>query len=95
MLNVLDIIQNGEVKPTRIMYRANLSYKLLKDVLENLVSQELISEVDTTSIMRKRDKRTNTVYDITPKGQNVLKYFYNARGLLQINNSFSPLQISR
>ncbi|MHA2393520.1 MAG: winged helix-turn-helix domain-containing protein [Promethearchaeota archaeon] len=94
MINVLEVVQNGEKKPTRIMYQSNLSYKLLKDVLESLVNQELITAMEPTTTGRKRDKRTNTLYVITPKGQNVLRYFHNARGMLQIENQFTPFHIS-
>lgn len=77
------------------MYQSNLSYTLLKNVLDDLVNQELISEIDQTLKKRKRDKRTNMMYEITSKGQNVLKYFNNAKGLLQIEDSnLRPYQVS-
>jgi predicted transcriptional regulator len=43
-VEVLDNIKNGETKPTRIMYSCNLSWKSLKDILQNLSEQELLME---------------------------------------------------
>jgi predicted transcriptional regulator len=95
LLNVLEIIHKGETKPTRIMYRANLSYKLLKNVLDTLIQQNLILKIDSTNNNnRKRDHRTNTLYEITLKGQNVLRYFYNARGLLETESNFNPFRFT-
>jgi predicted transcriptional regulator len=95
LLNVLEVIQKGENKPTRIMYQSNLSYTLLKDVLNKLINQELIIEKNPAIGYRKRDKRTNKIYQITTKGQNVLRYFHNAKGLLQIETKYGPLQTQR
>jgi predicted transcriptional regulator len=84
MINVLEIIQSGEDKPTRIMYQANLSHQVIKEVLDDLVNQELISEKDLSSIRQKRDKRTKKMYEITLKGQKVLRYYHNSRSLVQV-----------
>lgn len=92
-IDVLEVIQNGEAKPTRIMYQSNLSYSLLKNTLNSLVEQGLILEIEPSSRRGKRDGRTNTVYHITPKGKNVLQYFQNSRTLIQVGNS-KPLQAS-
>jgi predicted transcriptional regulator len=74
-LEVLSIIKSGTHKPTRIMYQANISWQPLMRVLSSMVNQGLVEEVDTTSLRRKRDKRTSKVYNITMKGEYVLKYF--------------------
>jgi len=80
-LDVIQIIKNGTRKPTRIMYGANLSWKPLQHILRSMVSQELIREVDARD---GRDKRTNKYYEITQKGENVVKYFRRAKGLLEL-----------
>jgi predicted transcriptional regulator len=80
-MDVLWVIKGGTRKPTRIMYGANLSWKPLQSVLKSLVSQDLITELDASN---NRDKRTNTVYELTQKGENVIKYFNQARHLLEI-----------
>ena len=80
-LDVLWIIKNGTRKPTRIMYGANLSWKPLQRILSSMVSQGLIREVDARG---GRDRRTNKTYEITQKGENVVKYFNRAKDLLEL-----------
>jgi predicted transcriptional regulator len=92
-LDVLKVIKQGTNKPTRIMYGANLSWKLLQNILSSLVDQSLIVEIDTSD---SRDKRTNTIYDITNKGESVIRYFERAKGLIEVDEpDFNPLQIAR
>ena len=78
-VEVLDNIKNGETKPTRIMYSCNLSWKSLKDILQNLSEQELLEE---TVVEGK--KRSKKLYHITPKGENVLKYYRMVSGLIEV-----------
>lgn len=80
-LDVLWVIKNGTRKPTRIMYGANLSWKPLQQILKSLVSQGLIRAVDASE---SRDKRTNTCYELTQKGENVIRYFNRAKELLEL-----------
>lgn len=92
-LDVLKVIKDGTKKPTRIMYGANLSWKLLQGILESMVVQDLIIEVDASNT---RDKRTNKYYDITSKGDSVIRYFERAKGLIDVDEpDFNPLQIAR
>jgi len=85
-LNVLDIIHEGESKPTRIMYEANISWDPLKRVLRSLVSQGLIREIETWTT-RKYDRRTKKHYEITKKGENVIRYFKRAEILLEFEET--------
>jgi len=78
-LDVLWVIKNGTRKPTRIMYGANLSWKPLQRILASLVSQDLLRPIDAS---KNRDKRTNTCYELTQKGENVIQYFNRAKELL-------------
>ena len=57
----------------------NLSWKSLKEILENLTEQGLLEE----SVMpgKKRSKRE---YNITMKGENVLKYYRMVSGLIEV-----------
>ncbi|MBS3107722.1 hypothetical protein J4468_02295 [Candidatus Woesearchaeota archaeon] len=45
--DMLISIQNkgGKIKPTHLMYKANLSHKLLNTYLDELVSKEMVSEI--------------------------------------------------
>lgn len=78
-VEVLECIQEGEEKPTRIMYNCNLSWKSLKEILDNLTEQGLLEE--TVIPGKKRSKRQ---YEITLKGENVLKYYRMVSGLIEI-----------
>jgi predicted transcriptional regulator len=92
-LDVLKVIKEGTKKPTRIMYGANLSWKLLQGILGSMVSQGLIEEIDASD---SRDKRTTKVYEITSKGDSVIRYFDRAKGLIEVDEpDFNPLQIAR
>jgi predicted transcriptional regulator len=92
-LDVLKVIKDGTTKPTRIMYGANLSWKLLQGILNSMAAQDLIEEIDVSD---SRDKRTNTVYQVTTKGDSVIRYFDRAKGLIEVDEpDFNPLQIAR
>lgn len=80
-LDVLWVIKSGTNKPTRIMYGANLSWKPLQKILGSMVSQGLITEIESGG---RGDKRTTKVYRMTQKGENVLQYFSKAKELLPL-----------
>jgi len=79
-VEVLSQIKQGERKPTRIMYSANLSWKSLKEILDSLVSQGLIEE----ELVGRSSKRAKKRYEITDKGENVLEYYSVVSGLIEI-----------
>ena len=81
-LEVLKVIKEGTTKPTRIMYGANLSWKMVQGVLNSMVDQDLIEEIDRS---KSRDKRTNKVYQVTTKGVSVIRYFDRAKGLIEVD----------
>ncbi len=92
-LDVLNVIKEGTTKPTRIMYGANLSWKLVQGILSSLVTQGLIDQIDLST---SRDKRTNRIYNITKKGDSVIKYFNQAKKMIEVDEpEFKPLQIVR
>jgi predicted transcriptional regulator len=68
--DVLEAVERGVHKPTRIMYSTNLSWKTLREVISVLTSKGFISEEEV-----KNSKR----YRITEKGRNVL--FYRRKSL--------------
>ena len=90
-LEVLKIIKNGTSKPTRIMYQANISWQPLTRILTSMVSQGLVEAIDTNSqSRRKKDKRTKNIYQITMKGEQVIRYFRGAKEL-QLDELGMPL----
>ena len=78
IFDILIAIQNkgGRIKPTHLMYKSNLSHKLLNTYLEELIGKELvvIEEVKT----RKRQSATKTVV-ITEKCLGFLAEFRRMR----------------
>jgi len=73
-IEVLEIVMKGEAKPTRIMYSANLSWKVFQNILTNLITRGLINENEEPAGKDRDVKR----YEITESGMNVLKYFRKA-----------------
>ena len=63
--DVLQVIELGVEKPTRIMSKANLTYKMLQDIVATLVHNQFIRE--EISGTKKR-------YFITRKGKNALHH---------------------
>lgn len=79
MLDVLTAVQNGEKKPTRIMYAANLSWTPTQRILSSLVQQGLLSERVNTGGGRSKRR-----YEITEKGVEVLDYFEGSKEVLDV-----------
>jgi predicted transcriptional regulator len=74
-MDVLKAIKKGTNKPTRIMYRTNLSWNPLTEVLDAMIEQNLI----------EAEKHGRHIfYKITEKGRNVLNYFDEALELIEI-----------
>lgn len=83
--NKLDIVNDmlasisekgGKIKPTHLMYKANLSHKLLNSYLEELVSTHLIKEVA---------EGQNKYFVLTAKGSEFLGQF---RKMKEFQKSF-------
>ncbi len=74
-LDVLKTIRKGINKPTNIMYKCNLSWMPLKEILNSLIKQNLLI------LAEMGNRRT---YEITEKGRDVLRYFDKAQELLVI-----------
>ena len=73
-LEILRAVNRGENKPTRIMYRTNLSWIPLKQIFESLITQGLMEEIE----LSKRKE-----YAITQKGKKVLTYFEGMTRLIE------------
>jgi predicted transcriptional regulator len=81
-LDILRIINKGETKPTRIMYRANLSWIPLQEVFQSLIAQGIIDESE-------RNKRKQ--YTITEKGRRALRYFEGMAKLIKTEPIRQPI----
>ncbi len=78
IFDILLAIQNkgGRIKPTHLMYKSNLSHKLLNAYLDELMERELIRIEE--EIVKKKMKSTKTVL-ITDKGLSFLAEFRRMR----------------
>ena len=75
-LDILRVIKSGVQKPTRIMYSTNLSWNPLQEILDSLITQNLI-------VMKEEGSRKS--YEITEKGRTALKYFNQAKKLVTVD----------
>ncbi|MFH0748623.1 MAG: DUF4364 family protein [Candidatus Bathyarchaeota archaeon] len=79
--DILEVIGRGINKPTRIMYRTNLSWVTLKEMFETLINGGFIREE-----MEKNSQR----YYITEKGKNALAYHLKSLdGLIKVQKILS------
>jgi len=63
--DILEVISKGTTKPTRIMYKTNLSWITLKEMFSTLIDGGFIREVREKKAFR---------YHVTEKGKNALNY---------------------
>jgi len=78
IFDILLAIQNkgGRIKPTHLMYKSNLSHKLLNSYLEELIGKQLVLIEEIP--MRKRQTPSKMVI-ITEKGLGFLAEFRRMR----------------
>jgi len=80
-IDILKVLaQNGPLKLTHVMYKANVNCSVLKQNLDFLIKQNLIEEQIT---VKKRNK-TKVSYAITERGRTVIKYFNEVNIALHI-----------
>ena len=80
-IDILKVMaQNGPMKLTHVMYKANVNCSVLKENLDFLLQQNLIEEQIT---VKKRNK-IKISYAVTEKGRNVIKYFNEVNKALRI-----------
>jgi predicted transcriptional regulator len=73
--DTLKVIERGATKPTEIIYKASLSWKILNEILPILVTKGFIREE-----LLKNSKR----YHISDKGYNALFYYRKSlEGLIE------------
>jgi predicted transcriptional regulator len=66
--DILEVIgsRNGKIKPTHILYKANLSHQMMSAILVELKSKQLIEE---------HEKNGNKTFSLTTKGQDFLRQY--------------------
>jgi predicted transcriptional regulator len=74
-LEVLKVIRAGYSKPTNIMYKSNLSWITLQEILGSLVEKGLVAVVE---------KNGRKLYVITAKGKSVLSSLEEAYTILSV-----------
>lgn len=72
--------QNGPMKLTHVMYKANVNCSVLKQNLDFMIQQNLIEE----QVVHKKRNKTKISYAITEKGRTVIKYFNEVNRALHI-----------
>ena len=79
MIEILQICEEP-MKPTRIMYAANLSWKPLRRHLAILTEKGLLRIQD----VELPDNRTKEIFEITMKGRGVLRTLLNAKETIEM-----------
>ena len=76
VFDILAAIQNkgGRIKPTHLMYKSNLSHKLLNNYLEELLQKEMVEVHEI-----KQKKTTSKMIHITDKGLGFVEEFRRMR----------------
>jgi len=77
--DILKAIQDkgGEIKPTHLLYKSNLSHEGMKKYVGDLIIKEMINE--------KQDKKNNKTFLITDKG---LLFLANYKQIKEFTDSF-------
>jgi len=79
-VDILNAINKGECKPTRIMYKSNLSWLPLKRMLNRMVELELIE---------RKKKGTRQIFLIAEKGKDFLRILDDLKRVLIPLSNFS------
>jgi predicted transcriptional regulator len=75
--DILYAVSVGASKPTHIMYKANLSWVVMKEYLKSLEKFGLITSTDTNG---------NRVYNLSDSGFKVLKQFLEVKDDLKLTS---------
>ena len=78
MFDILKTIASGTERPTHIMYRANLSWKVMQLYMRNLETQGMVEPID---------EQGRRIYRLTEKGFRLLEQFNSVRDGLLLQNA--------
>ena len=82
-LEVLKMIKEGSKEPTKIMNSVGHTWDSFQTILNGLRFRGFIDEIDVSG---SRDIRSRNEYQITSKGNNVIKFYDIARDLIKIDS---------
>jgi predicted transcriptional regulator len=85
---ILQAINMGNGRVTRIMREVNMGYKPLKEMLDSLQRQDIVEVLDAVHF---KDKRTSVYYKLTRKGGNIYRYLRTALNNVNDTPSSTPL----
>lgn len=74
--DILKVVEKGKVKPTHILYKANLSHAMLEEYLRELISKHFI---------RMEEDKKGRTYSLTDKG---FKYIQKYKMIIDFTDSF-------
>lgn len=78
MCEILEVVSTGVERPTHIIYRANISWKVLNVFLKLLLKNNLL---------QKQNDGKRTVYKVTDKGFLVLNLYRDLKNRLLAEGS--------
>ena len=84
---ILQAINTGNGRVTRIMREVNMGYKPLKEMLDSLQRQDIVEVLDAVHF---KDKRTSIYYKLSRKGENIYRYLRTALTNVNDTPSISP-----
>jgi len=79
-IDVLRAIEKGESKPTRIMYKSNLSWLPFRQILNRMVELRLV---------KKKKEGTRQLFLMSERGKDFLKNLDNLKRVLTSSPTFS------
>ena len=81
--DILETIQGGINKPTRIMYNRGIDWTSLTQLLQSLMDQGFVD----VSFHDEANKKGRKIYSVTEKGAFFLSYFNKAKDLMELETS--------
>lgn len=69
--DILEVLSEGPTKPTHILYRANMSWKVLSSYLDFLTTRGMVE--------REEQEGKRSIYRLTQKGRSILELYDGLR----------------
>jgi predicted transcriptional regulator len=72
--DILAVVSGGPTKPTHILYKANMSWKVLSSYLDFLTSNGMLK--------KEEESGKRSIYNLTLKGKQILKLYQGLKDSL-------------